>query len=56
MEDQPGKANLHWTEWFSRSAVAQMPDEQPQIVAPNDYSPHAATNEPRVNSIRKILD
>lgn len=54
--DQPEKANLVWTEWFSKGATSQMQEEREQTGSAMSYSPVTEGDEPRVASIRKILD
>ncbi len=56
MVDQPEKANFVWTEWFNRGATAQMSEERGNRDHSSHYSPQEEGDEPRVTSVRKILD
>lgn len=54
--DQPEKANLIWTEWFNKNAVVLMEESQGPKGNTASFSPPVLGDEPRVTSIRKILD
>jgi hypothetical protein len=54
--DHPSKANLLWTEWFNADFLGQMPEETARDRNHIDYSPPARIEEPKVTSVRKIVD
>ena len=57
LEEQPNKANLLWTEWFNKAFVSQM-QEQPKKdnTMMTNYTPMISAYEPKMTSVRKILD